>query len=156
MEQQKNYNTFSMLDWALLYREQLQLSVIPVARDKRPLVSWTEYQKNLPTSEQIKAWWRKFPDANIGVVTGKLSGLIVVDIDPKNGGSNEEFESIKTVVSRTGGGGWHYFFLYEEGLQTKAGIKKGIDIRSDGGFVVVPPSLHQSGKKYEWEVQPYE
>ena len=54
MEQQKDYNTFAMLDWALFYREQFQWSVIPVSRDKKPLVSWTEYQKNLPSLEQIK------------------------------------------------------------------------------------------------------
>lgn len=156
MEQQKNYNTFTMLDWALFYREKLQWSIIPVAKDKRPLVNWKNYQEVTASVEEIREWWNKFPEANIGVVTGRISNLIVVDIDPRHGGSDELFKSIETVKAKTGGGGWHYFFKYEEGIKNFAAIKSGIDIRSEGGFVVIAPSIHQSGNKYEWEVQPYE
>lgn len=156
METQKNYNTFTMLDWALFYREVLYWSIIPIGRDKHPLINWAEYQKTIASDEELQSWWNKFPDANIGVITGKISDLIVVDIDPRHDGTDELFKNTRTVKAKTGGGGWHYFFKYEEGIKNFTSIKPGIDIRGEGGFVVTAPSIHQSGNKYEWEVQPYE
>ena len=131
-------------------------SVIPVGIDKKPLIEWKKYQKEKATREQITEWFTKYPDANIGVVTGKISNLIVIDIDPRHGGSNEDFKDIQTVVAKTGGGGWHYYFRYEGNIQNAAGIKPGIDVRGEGGYVIVPPSSHESGNNYEWEVAPNE
>src|SRR5262249_47888101 len=66
---------------ALAYQKKL-FSVIPIAaRDKKPLVGWEAYQTRRATEEEIKAWLAKWPDANIGIVTGPISGLIVVDLD---------------------------------------------------------------------------
>jgi putative DNA primase/helicase len=62
----------SMLDEALRY-SKMNLSVIPVGKDKRPLFSWKEYQDRLATEDEIKTWWTKYPEANIGIVTGKIS-----------------------------------------------------------------------------------
>ncbi|OGC91817.1 hypothetical protein A2876_04625 [Candidatus Amesbacteria bacterium RIFCSPHIGHO2_01_FULL_48_32b] len=127
-------------------------SVIPVGLDKVPLVKWEKFQSVKPADGEIFEWFGvKFLDrANLGVITGKISGIVVVDIDPRHSGSNEMFAELGTLAAKTGGGGWHYYFKFEPGIQNQAGIQSGIDIRGDGGYVVVPPSLHQSGNRYEW------
>ena len=141
-----------MLGQAFFLMEKRGWIVIPVGVDKRPLIEWKRFQLEKPSNEDVFEWFGvKFLDkANLGVVTGKTSGIVVVDIDPRHGGSNEKFVNLGTLAARTGGGGWHYYFKYEEGLQNQAGIQPGIDIRAEGGYVVVPPSLHQSGNRYEW------
>lgn len=134
-----------MLVTALFYRSQ-GLSVIPVGRNKVPLLVWTEFQKRIANEDEIKSWWKKWPDANVGVVTGAVSNITVVDIE--NGGDIAYLPPTARV--RTGGGGYHYFYRYQEGIKNKARIKPLTDIRGEGGYVVAPPSIHQSGKRYEW------
>lgn len=142
------------LDQALYYAEKLGWSVIPVGENKKPLIEWKKYQRIKATKEEILKWFTKYPNANIGVVTGKISNLVVIDIDPRHDGTDKEFSGITTVKSKTGGGGWHYYFQYEEGIQNAANINPGIDVRGEGGYVIAPPSSHISGKKYEWVIPP--
>ncbi len=139
----------NILNQALYLSEKIGWSVIPVGVDKKPTIAWKPYQTQKATSEQIKSWFSA-SGTNLGIVTGKISNLIVVDIDVRNGGSDEAFKDINTIKCKTGGGGWHYYFKYEDGIQNKAGIQQGIDIRGEGGYVVVPPSIHKSGNSYEW------
>lgn len=145
-----NDSTNQKLQQALHYLKDKKWSVIPIGKNKRPLINWKKYQEEKASEEEIIDWFKKYPDANLGVVTGKISDLIVVDIDPRHDGSDELFRDIKTLKSKTGGGGWHYFFQFEEGIQNNANIKQGIDIRGEGGYVIVPPSVHLSGNNYEW------
>lgn len=111
---------------------------------------------------QIRRWWAKWPDANIGIATGKKSDFFVMDIDPKNGGDeslkyilqNSSEHPPQTMVVATGGGGFHYYFDMPAGFDVKnsAGkIAAGIDIRGTGGYVLAPPSNHVSGGLYEME-----
>jgi len=110
--------------------------------------------------EWIDAWWKKWPWANVGIVTGALSGLVVVDIDPRHGG-DDTLDNLfvkhgsfgETVEAMTGGGGRHFYFKHP-GFELKNSVGKlgaGIDVRGDGGYVLAPPSEHISGGKYEWE-----
>ena len=111
----------------------------------------------------IAVWWKRFPWANIAITTGDISGrLMVIDIDckPDKGISGEETwmqvaEDVPpTVEVLTGGGGRHLYFTYPEEVILKSGtnvLGPGVDLRADGGYVLVPPSLHQSGRRYEWE-----
>lgn len=111
--------------------------------------------------EKIDLWWTRWPLANIGIRTGRESGLVVLDIDPGHGGEESlseletEFGPIpETVEVITGSGGRHLYFKYPqnvERIKSMAGIRPGIDIRGDGGYVVAPPSRHKSGRTYEWE-----
>jgi len=145
-----------MLEAALRYLEQ-GWSVIPL-EGKRPLESWVQYQKQRATERKIEQWWRANPQANVGVVTGAISGIIVLDVDGPEGKRSLEENGLdipKTVTGRTGGGGWHYFFKHPGG-QAKNFSRRlpGIDLRGDGGQVVVPPSVHPSGNLYEWENSP--
>ncbi len=140
------------LDHALKYLSQ-GWSVIPIKPGSKlpALASWLEFQKRLPTEEEVKRWWKKWPTANIALVCGEISGVIVVDIDPKSGGTTEGLELHPTLCSRTGGGGQHIFYKWNKNLiGAKVGVKAGIDIRSEASYVVIPPSLHASGNTYEW------
>ncbi len=149
-----NTNTNHILEQALLLSEKMQWSIIPIGRNKKPLIEWKKYQSERASKEQIIEWFIKYPNTNVGVVTGKISNLLVIDIDPRHGGTDEDFKDVITVKAKTGGGGLHLYFQYEEGVQNSAGIKPGIDIRGEGGYIISPPSIHDSGKAYEWETPP--
>lgn len=116
---------------------------------KHPLID--EWQKRATTdSGQIEEWWSKWPAAGIGIATG--NGLVVIDVDPRNGGSEslKAFDVPDTYTVRTGSGGLHLYFQAGGKVRNSAGtIANGIDLRGDGGFVVAPPTLHASGNHYE-------
>ena len=119
------------------------------------LTTWTRWQRERPTESQLRAWWTQWPTANIGIVTGAVSGLVVVDIDPRHGGdiNAKELNLPDTVTALTGGGGSHYYYKHPGGhVSNRSGIVPGVDLRGDGGHVVAPPSNHESGKGYLWEV----
>lgn len=110
---------------------------------------------------QIEEWWG--PDAplsNIGVATGNISGITVLDVDTADGkpGAATWAELIKeggepdTLTARTGSGGFHMFFAYNSAMKTSSNtLGPGVDCRSDGGYVVMTPSKHRSGGRYSWE-----
>jgi hypothetical protein len=105
-------------------------------------------------TKQVKSWWDSFPTANIGIRTGKESGIFVVDIDGEEGFqwlNGQPYTMTPTV--RTGGGGLHVFFRYPADREIKNSARKiapQVDIRGDGGYVIAPPSGHASGSSYEW------
>ncbi|MFQ5674049.1 MAG: bifunctional DNA primase/polymerase [Nitrospinales bacterium] len=108
----------------------------------------------------IRQWFAQWPNANIAIRTGPESGLAVLDIDAKSFGHESidalqrEFGNLPdTLTAQTGGGGRHYFFRYPDcGFKNTAGkIAPGIDTRGDGGYVVVSPSIHASGRQYSWQ-----
>lgn len=130
-------------------------SVIPIKPSSKlpSIVSWKVYQERLPTIEEVTGWWTTRPNDNIALICGKISGIIVVDIDPQHGGvdSTKGLELPPTLASRTGGGGQHLFYKWNSKLiGAKVGVRAGIDIRSEASYVVLPPSLHASGNNYEW------
>ncbi len=102
----------------------------------------------------VKRWWEKYPDANIGIATGMVSKLAVVDIDVKNGAKGREsIEKLKgmtpTLMARTPSGGWHLYYLLDEPLRSRNGLLPGVDLKADGGYVVAPGS-QINGVPYEW------
>jgi archaellum biogenesis ATPase FlaH len=133
-------------------------SVIPIQpREKKPLITWEQYQTRKATLDEIQAWWTKWPDANVGIVAGTISGLVVIDLD-----TIEAKDRLKELLpdydlqavprSRTGKG-WQLFFKHPGViLPNRAGVIPGLDVRGDGGYVVAPPSIHPNGKQYRWEV----
>jgi len=132
--------------------------VIPVQPSgKRPLVSWIEYQSRRPTEEEIRQWWQQHPSANIGIVTGKVSRTVVIDLDPDKGGNESGagiYEQAPTdLIVKTGRGGYHLYYRYPEDvghIPNRVGLLPGVDVRADGGYVVAPPSAHSSGRLYGW------
>lgn len=136
------------LEWALGYLAQ-GFSVIPlVPKQKRPIIeSWEPYMKRLPTEDEIKGWWGQYPDANIGIVTGAVSNLVIVDVDPRNGGD----ESIKkldvpvTYFVQTGGGGWHYYYRLNDKVVSKTtNYLPGVDVLGEKAYALAPPSKTDS------------
>lgn len=150
----------AMLDAALAYADR-GWGVFPLA-GKVPCISKANGGNgchDATTDEAtIRAWWKKFPRANIGLATGPASGLLVVDIDGVDGEETLKALNLKlpeTLVSLTGGGGRHLVFTYPAGetisiSQGRLGDK--IDTRGMGGYIVAPPSLHpDTGAFYEWQ-----
>jgi hypothetical protein len=140
-----------MLEYALKYAE-LGWSVIPlVPKGKVPLkrVTWKKYQMKRATPDKISEWWRLNPEANIGVVTGKISGICVVDLDGPNAVHLLESQVCpfpETIFQATGRseGGKHAFFKCPsngKSLKTKPGYLEGVDLKAVGGYVVVSPSI---------------
>lgn len=134
-------------------------SVIPLLpRGKRPAIRWQTYQRARPTEQDVHAWFSRWPDANVGIVTGRVSGLVVFDVDPAHGGEQSLAELElrygalpHTIEAVTGGGGRHVYFLYPAlPVANRAGFHAGLDFRGDGGYVVAPPSVHESGVYYAW------
>ncbi len=111
---------------------------------------------------QVRKWWKAWPDANIGLATGRRAGFWVLDVDTDKGGAEslaalegEHGKLPDTVESLTGGGGRHLLFAWPDGLIVRntsrlAGMA-GLDLRGEGGYIVAPPSGHASGWEYAWE-----
>jgi hypothetical protein len=134
-------------------------SVLPLhAHDKRPIIRWEVLQNSRPAKSDVMGWYRRWPSANIGIVTGEISNLLVLDVDPKHGGDNSlerlerRFGQLPTTVeATTGGGGRHLYFLHPGGfIRNRVGLAQGIDLRGDGGYIVAPPSVHPNGQSYVW------
>ena len=114
----------------------------------------------------IEAWAKAYPHANIGIATGTASGIVVIDIDPRNGGLEtiaslkaDGFTFPRTPTSKTGNGGWHLFFKLPAGELRKT-LGPGLDVKADGGYVVAPPSeigpsSAGAGGRYEWIADPW-
>jgi len=134
-------------------------SVIPIEpRGKRPLVQWAAYQQRCAVVDELTSWFEQWPNANVGIVTGAVSGIVVLDVDRRHGGAlslaqlDIELGPIPmTIEAATGGGGRHLYFRHPGGRVTnRVGLRPGIDLRGDGGCVVAPPSVHPSGRRYTW------
>lgn len=110
----------------------------------------------------VTGWWTEWPVANIALVTGLESGVFAVDVDPRDGGAEAYAKEQGvlfpgTLTSMTGSGGWHLFYRMppvlngDEPVRNSASrIAPGIDVRGEGGYVIVPPSRHESGALYVW------
>ena len=146
------------LSMALKYRE-LGWSIIPIApNSKKPLVPWKPYQQQKASVQQIKDWWAQYPDAGMAVILGKISGVFVVDIDDDQGITTLQNNGINlmdepTVVQQSGRG-FHYFYQYPDTGQKTINFNGG-EIRSDGSYVILYPSVHTSGKQYTWKISPF-
>lgn len=118
---------------------------------KHPRISWREYTSRRPTEKEVLHWFDdEFYESNLGVVTGQVSGVLVVDVD----GGLERFKPLKlpkdTLVARSGGGGYHFYYECHRPVPSRIGAAPKIDIKADGGFIVLPPSVHNSGHPYRW------
>jgi hypothetical protein len=165
----------AMVDWALKYSDQ-GFAVFPLHGISLGRCTCSERECGCPgkhpkedpellpdglrsashDKDMIRKWWARWPDANIAIATGWISGLLVVDIDGDAG--RESYRAVQkkfgkwpaTLTARTGKGG---HLLYHSGLgafRNRAKLFPGIDIRADGGYIVAAPSTHISGKRYEW------
>ncbi len=150
--------TAENIDAALRYAETFGWSLFPCDREKKPL---TDHGFKDATSDPsvIRELWKKDPGGNVATACGQ-SGIVVVDLDCKHGvdgieawaALSEDHDEIMTAESRTPSGGRHLFFLAPDiaEIRNSAGkIAPGVDVRADGGYIVLPPSQTDAGG-YEW------
>jgi hypothetical protein len=120
------------------------------------------FKDAITDAEVIRRWWKRWPHANIGLRTGKPSGMVAWDIDPRHCGDKTLAKIIdlhgplpETVVAQTGGGGQHIVFAHPGWyVKCRESLLPGIDIRADGGYIVVEPSVHENGPSYAWKHRP--
>jgi hypothetical protein len=140
-----------MKEWAMRYLER-GWSVIPIKeRSKSPLVDWKEYQTRKPTAEEVSKWFQN-DKLNLGIVTGKVSGLAVIDLDGQDGldvGLSHSLAS--SVIAQTGRGNGRHLFYRDSGVKNAVKLMPGLDLRGEGGYVLAFPSIHpDTGRRYQW------
>lgn len=179
----------TLLEWALTYAHR-GWPVFPChPRTKRPMVrgdidaqtgkeiEGTGGVKKATTDpDTIKAWWNRWPEAMIGLATGRAAGLFVVDFDAgTDDKTGEIFETADLVAAleqelgatlpragrwevATPRGGCHHYFRWPENaadaVGNRGGLIKRVDVRGEGGYVILPPSRRPDGKHYAWLTKP--
>jgi len=143
-----------MLGWALRYHK-LGWNIIPIQPNRIPFkgFEWRQYQSKLITEQEIRDWWGvRYPGAGIALITGKVSGILGLDIDAKHGRSFGEFNILPTLVSRTQTDGWHVFYRYPD-YEVRSDdnlFGKGVGIKAEGGLLVLSPTKGEKGP-YRWD-----
>lgn len=121
---------------------------------KLPLIAWGEFQNRIATVEEVKKWDKQFGEVNIALVTGKISDIVVLDIDSdyaKQYVNERGIPECPTVLTGRPGG-YHLYFKYP-GHEITNFVNKidGLDFRGDGGYVLYPGSKYHNGIYYRWE-----
>ena len=161
-------------DYALYYHNEQGFSVFvlkykPNKDRKRPaLASWEEFQQHLSSEEQINRWFAENPNYNIAAVTGNISKIVAIDVDGLTAAKRIEEKRLEmstnlrtalddTMVNRTGSGGQHIIFrldgetyISQKILWTNKEAHSQILLQGNGHYVVMPPSRHPNGNRYEW------
>ncbi len=128
-------------------------SVVPVGHHG-PLVRWAQYQTTLPTADEIRGWWTRWAQANVSIVTGALSGVVVIDLDCGHQDGADGAVSIRragldlpaTRCVRTPRGGIHAYYRHPGGrVPCVTGLLPGVDVKGDGGLAMAPPSHRPDG-----------
>ena len=157
----------SELGKAAVWYAENGFAVFPLrARGKRPATQhgvndWTD------DAESVRKWWEKHPDHNIGIACGTPSGgLLVLDFDVDEEKDKDGLATLyawershgelpETAVAITGRGGMHYLYRTDRtNIHPSANPDLSVDVRSDGSYIVAPPSVHENGRRYEWQDSP--
>jgi hypothetical protein len=148
MDEMKNA-ALKYLDWGF--------SIIP-CKGKHPLIKWGEYAKRQPSEDEVEQWWGQWPEANIALVTGHVSGVAAIDLD-----SQEAIKWAKDHLSDCKPNAWQKttkgrHLLYQTNgtpIPNAVRIAEGVDVRGDGGYIIIDPSRHpDSGQRYEIHFAP--
>jgi hypothetical protein len=138
-----------ILEAALEYAAK-GVAIFPCKPDKAPHTR-QGFKDATTDSDQIVSWWRKWPSAMIGMPTGKANGFDVLDLDVKDGKRGlelvPEWKELSPLIARTRSGGVHVYFS-ADGVRCSTNVMgkdSGVDVRGDGGYVILPPS-----PGYEW------
>ena len=153
----KILETGNFLDVAMFYAQN-NIKTFPVKKQGKFPLCPKGFKDATLDKVVLQEWNKKFPDCNIGIPTGQINNIFVVDIDGEQGvESLNRLELIygkldaPTVIT---GKGKHLYFKMPENTDIKSSVSKiadHIDIRANGGYVVAPPSIHENGHQYTWE-----
>jgi hypothetical protein len=148
------------LDVILAY-QRAGWSVVPASIERKGgLIPWKHYQQIAAGPKQLAEWQRRFPRCNWALITGRLSGVVVVDIDVRHRGDHALAELEQrhvdlpwTAVVETPSGGWHIYLRHPGGRipNNASRIGLGVDVRGDNGLALLPPSRRSDGA-YRWVV----
>lgn len=132
-----------------------------IPKGKVPPLGSNGFKGAINDPEVVKRWWEDNPDANIGLACGP-SGIVAIDLDIEEDGPEYWAELVSrlglndnTVTCLTGGWGLHLYYRMPQDIKIPSSIRKlgpGIDVKAEGGYVILPPSIHPNGNRYEWEV----
>ena len=165
--------TMTIADWSEFYAGDLGYPVFPVYGVRNGICTCRKRAKCRTPGKHprnrngvtgataeidvVRRWWADQPSSNVGLATGARSGLVALDVDPRHNGDDDLKRAQKRLgelpegpVAQTGGGGWHLFFEHPGRVRGKLPGTTGIDVKGDGGYVVVPASIHVSGNAYSW------
>lgn len=152
-----------LLKHALYYGKNMGLRVFPLRPGRKTPATPHGCKDATSAPSQIGAWWDGSQLYNVGLATG--GGLVVLDVDINHDAGKFGDETLaelerkhgplpETWMCLTGGGGAHYYFRCDDpALTVGTGFAPGLDYRGAGGYVVAPPSVHESGREYIWEVE---
>jgi len=157
-----NVNTLSLSEAAQAYC-RAGIAVFPVEPgEKRPIEGWMWQTLNTMNPDQARAWWDHRPEANIGLVMGKASGVMALDLD--TGKNKNGFRSLQDIQNedplhlcvQITPNGQHFLFKYHPGISnfTNKGRYGGIDMRTEGGYIVGAPSMVKDSS-YVWNGASY-
>lgn len=136
------------------YMRKFGWSLIPVKKDKHPFIAWNEYNDRLPTIGEIDKWGKRYHNHNIALVTGKLSGVCIIDVDTTEGHRELKRyvpDDLRTPMCSTPSLGLHlYFRMPSVPLGNAVRFIPGVDVRAEHGYAILPPSIGLSGVSYEW------
>lgn len=143
---------------AALAYARLGFHVFPIAPGEKTPLTAHGFHDATRDEARIRAWWAATPAAGVGIATGEVSGILVLDVDPRAGGDEElRAHTAKhgllptTVACVTGGGGSHFYFAAPSPCPRSFDLAPGLEIKATGSYVVAPFSIHPSGRRYEWE-----
>lgn len=136
---------------------ELGYNVVPVTV-KHPVVKWKPYQTVRIPRAQVEKWFEAFPDAGVGVLTGRVSGVIVLDADTPEAVADIERRGMPETITVATAKGQHWYLRAPDSYDAKtcAGLLPDVDVRGEKGFAVCPPTLHESGARYRWITSPWD
>src|SRR5262245_32200618 len=138
---------------------KLGFSLIPLAyKGKKPSTSWKEFQERHASAEERSVWFGDFTLTNVGIVTGRISGIVVLDVDGEEGEASLSTLGALPITPRVVTGRGRHLYFKHPGTFVGNPVNRlpGLDVRGDGGYVVAPPSIHPDGSVYEWALHPSE
>jgi len=152
------FQSSSLPETAQILCDEWGLAVIPLCPcGKTPLVSWANYQAVCPSSEQVEAWWQEYFDANIGLICGPHSDLLVLDCDTVEAQKWAKKHIIQSPLCVMTSRGYHLYYRWPKNMsiselkELKSALKAqnmGLDLQISGCYVVGPQSIHPSGAIY--------
>lgn len=137
---------------AALWYSKNGYSIIPVKRDKKPFISWERFIDERADEDIINEWWGRWPEAQLAIVCGRISGITVVDADSEDSYRNLQDNFISDTLMiptvRTSKG-YHFYFRHCPQLTNSTRFFEACDIKNDRGYVLAPPSKNNLGD-YAW------